>query len=311
MDILVSMMRMSAGPATTLPGLDQCPDDLPRDGFLVVQQSRAGRAVAAVPGAHALRAGAHTFQVITLVLVLLVTGVLYAVEHNWPGFRRIGRWWLRRGDAVKDWVRRAPLTYLYLVLLTFTTWLLWNTNGRLRAAFLAQQSTNPHELSTKPVTVLLRSAMYVTPMELVLWWALFSVVVARLEHRFGWQRVLVGFAVGHVGATVSVALLQQWGPQVFPVPALSPAWIDVGASYGFFALAALATYHGTTRRRVLWVVGLVAVAAGGLLLDFGWTAIGHAIAVLLGWACARLVNPDAALRHEARTRALRLSETEH
>lgn len=140
---------------------------------------------------------------------------------------------LRRGDPAKDWVRQAPLTYLYLVLLTFTTWLLWNTNGRLRGAFLAEQSTSLHQLGINPVAVLLRSAMYVLPIELAVWWIAFSLVVAPMEHRFGWRRVFASFAIG------------------------------------------------------------------------------HAIAVLLGFACYRLVNPDAAVHHEARVRARRLYEMEH
>ncbi|WTI32147.1 hypothetical protein OH817_11370 [Kocuria rhizophila] len=123
---------------------------------------------------------------ITLAIVLLAVGFLYAVDHSWPGFRRISAWWLRRGEPLKDRVRHAPLTYLYLVLLTFTTWLLANTSEPLRKAFLAEQSTNLHELSTNPVTVLVRSAMYVSPAELLIWWVGFSLVVAPMERRFGW-----------------------------------------------------------------------------------------------------------------------------
>ena len=83
------------------------------------------------------------------------------------------------------------------------------------------------------MTVLLRSAMYVSPIELAVWWIAFSLVVAPMEHRFGWRRVFASFAIG------------------------------------------------------------------------------HAIAVLLGFACYRLVNPDAAVHHEARVRARRLYEMEH
>lgn len=169
-----------------------------------------------------------------------------------------------------------------------------------------EQSTSLHELGINPVTVLLRSDMYVSPIELAVWWIAFSLVVAPREHRFGWRRVFAGFVIGHVDATVSTAALQMWEAQAFPNPDLIPERIDVGASYGFFAFAALATYHGSARRRLLWAAGLVTAAAGGMVLDFGWTAIGHTIAVLLGFGCYRLVNPDAAMHHEARVRARRL-----
>ena len=243
---------------------------------------------------------------ITLLLLLLLVAFSYAVEHSWPCFRRIGAWWLRWGEPVKDWIRRAPLTYLYLVLLTFTTWLLVNADPRVRTMFLAEQSTNLHELSTDPVTVLVRSAMYVSPLELLIWWVGFSLVVAPLEHRFGWQRVLTGFVIGHVGATVAVAWLQVTLLRAAELSVPSPVLIDVGASYGFCALAALATYRGSRRRRVLWAAGLVALLTVGLVLDLDWSSIGHAVATLIGFAAFRLVWPAAAVHHEARVRARRI-----
>jgi len=249
--------------------------------------------------------------VITLAIVLLAVGFLYAVDHSWPGFRRISAWWLRRGEPLKDRVRHAPLTYLYLVLLTFTTWLLANTSEPLRKAFLAEQSTNLHELSTNPVTVLVRSAMYVSPAELLIWWVGFSLVVAPMERRFGWQRVLAGFVLGHVGATVAVAYLQVWLFRTAELPVPSPVLIDVGASYGFCALAALATYRGPLRRRLLWAGGLVGLLAAGLLLDLDWSSIGHCVAAVLGFASYPLVRPEAAVHHEARVRARRLYRMEH
>ncbi|RKQ33757.1 rhomboid-like protein [Kocuria tytonis] len=248
---------------------------------------------------------------ITLALLLLVVGFLYAVEHSWPGFRRIGAWWVRRGEPLKNRVRRAPLTYLYLVLLTFTTWLLANTSEPLRRAFLAEQSTNLHELRTNPVTVLVRSAMYVSFMELLIWWVAFSLVVAPMERRFGWQRMLAGFALGHVAATVAVACLQVWLFRAAALPVPAPVLVDVGASYGFCALAALATYQGSLRRRLTWAGAVVTVLGGLLLLDFDWTSMGHAVAALVGFASYRLVRPEAAVHHEARIRARHLYEMEH
>lgn len=262
-------------------------------------------------GARACPAGAHTVRMITLVLLLLAVGLVYAVEHSWPGFRGIGAWWVRRGEPVKCWVRRAPLTYVYLTVITFTTWLLANTSEPLRKAFLAEQSTNLHELSTNPVTVLLRSAMYVSPGELVVWWVGFSLVVAPLEHRFGWQRVLVGFSVGHVLATVAVAWLQVWAIRAENHPDPSRVLIDVGASYGFSALAALATYQGSLRRRLLWAGGIVVLLAAAVAVDLDWATVGHCVAALVGFASFRLVRPDAAVHHEARVRARRIYEAEH
>lgn len=159
--------------------------------------------------------------------------------------------------------------------------------------------------------MLLRSSMYVTPLELPVWWIAFSLVVAPLERRFGWRRVLGGFVVGHVGATVAVARLQLWvGPDP-SLPELAPTRIDVGASYGFFALAALATYGSEGRRRVLWIAAIFGWIAVSLALEVSWAPIGHTIAALLGFASFRLVSPAAAVRHEARVRARHLYEMQH
>ena len=153
--------------------------------------------------------------------------------------------------------------------------------------------------------------MYVSPIELAVWWIAFSLVVVPREHRSGWRRVFAGFVIGHVGATVSTAALQMWEAQAFPNPDLIPERIDVGASYGFCALAALATYRGSLRRRLLWAGGLVGLLAAGLLLDLDWSSIGHCVAALIGFAAYPLVRPEAAVHHEARVRARRLYQMEH
>lgn len=247
---------------------------------------------------------------ITLAAIVLVIVLWYAVEHHWPGTARLTRWRETHGPTVRAWLRGAPATYLYLGLLTFTTWLLFNANGRLRGAFLAEQSTSLRELTTSPVTVLIRSALYVSPLELILWWVLFTLIVARLEHRFGGARVMAGFAIGHVGASLLVAVL-TWGAISAGQAGESAAQgIDVGASYGFAALAAMFTYLGSRRRRILWAGLVVAVVAVDLIFDFSGTSIGHAIAALLGFACFPLVRPAAHRRHTAVVRARRIAAAE-
>lgn len=247
---------------------------------------------------------------ITLAAIVLAIVLWYAVEHHWPGTAWFTRWREGHGYKVRAWLKGAPATYLYLGLLTFTTWLLSNANGRLRAAFLSEQSTSLRELTTSPVTVLIRSALYVSPLELIVWWVLFTVVVARLEHRFGSARIMAGFAIGHVGASLLVALL-TWGAISTGQAGESAAHgIDVGASYGFAALAAMFTYLGTRRRRFIWAALVVLVVAANLAWFFDGTALGHAIGALLGFACYPLVRPAARRRHTAVVRVRRIAAAE-
>ncbi|MEX5272787.1 hypothetical protein RF638_02405 [Kocuria sp. CPCC 205235] len=247
---------------------------------------------------------------ITLAAIVLVIVLWYAVEHHWPGTAWFTRWREAHGYKVRAWLKGAPATYLYLGLLTFTTWLLSNANGRLRVAFLSEQSTTLRELATSPVTVLIRSALYVSPLELIVWWVLFTLVAARLEHSFGSARIMAGFAIGHVGASLAVALLTWGAISTGQVGESAAGGIDVGASYGFAALAALFTYLGSRRRRFIWAAVVVLVVAANLAWFFDGTALGHAIAALLGFACYPLVRPAARRRHMAVVRARRIAAAE-
>ena len=247
---------------------------------------------------------------ITLALVVLAVVGLYAVEHGWPGFRRIGRWWLRHGEPIRDRVRHAPLTYVYLVMLTFTTWLLSNSSPHLRAAFLAEQSTTLPQLSTHPLT-----CCCAAPCTSRRW----SCPCGGSRSAWSWPRWSGGSGGG---ACSEVSRWGTWAPRSRwrccscgwarnrPCRGWPPR-IDVGASYGFFALAVLATYGSEGRRRVLWIAAIFWWIAVSLALEVSWAPIGHTIAALLGFASFRLVSPAAAVRHEVRVRARHLYEMQH
>ena len=227
---------------------------------------------------------------ILLGLVVVIGGVLYAVRREWPGTEVLRRFWRRRGPAITRWVVHAPFTYRYLLVLAVTTWLLQGTSADIRRAFLEQQGTDLAQLSHRPVEVLIRSALYVSPSELLEWVVLFTLVMAPLEHRVRWRRVLGIFAVGHVGASLLVGVLLVVGIRHGWLPQSAARSIDVGASYGFAAIAGAATYIWPRRRRIWWALGCLAVVGIGMASTPSSTDVGHLVGLLLGFAMVRVVT---------------------
>ena len=87
---------------------------------------------------------------------------------------------------------------------------------------------------------------------------------------------------------------------------------DVGASYGFFAVAALAGYLLSPRYRAGYLAATVAYALAAAAVFHTFTDFGHLTAVAIGLACYPIIGYPTApararisprLRHRARANA--------
>jgi uncharacterized membrane protein YhaH (DUF805 family) len=191
--------------------------------------------------------------------------------------------------------RTAPATFAYLGLLAVTSSVLALTTDRFHDRLLSSVSTNLHELGRAPLRVLVASAFWLGDWsELLPWAALILVVLLPVERRLGWRRTTLVFAAGHVGATLLVAGGLWLGLRYGSVsPAVAKAR-DVGASYGFLAVAAIAAYLLPARLRPLYLALIcgyvvVNVAASGTFTDYG-----HLAAVAIGLTCYPLARRAAA-----------------
>ena len=227
---------------------------------------------------------------VLLALLVLAAVVSHGYRHRWRWVIALARWWQGARRPLWSWVRTAPVTNAYLVLLAFTTWLLLATSPRLRAEFLKAQSTNLHQLSVNPVPVLMRSAFYVTPLELVIWLVTFTLVLAPLERWVGSVRWLVAFWTGHIGATLVTAVGIWWAIRSGQATPDVAFMIDVGASYGFATLLGLTSYWFTGRLRWLWSLGFLAMWVTVMIVDPEITGAGHLVAYLLGLALYPMVK---------------------
>jgi hypothetical protein len=180
----------------------------------------------------------------------------------------------------------APLAFAYLIVLTATTGLLSSASAQTDDRLLSALSTNLHQLARIPVRVLAGSAFWTSGWsELALWAVLCAAVLAPVERRLGRRRTALAFAAGHVGATMVVAA-GLW--IAFRLGAVAPTIAvarDVGASYGFFAVAALAGYLLAQRRRSCYLSVLIGYAVAAAALSHTFTDFGHLVAGAIGLAC--------------------------
>jgi len=227
-----------------------------------------------------------------VVFVLLVVGIDRVLGSGRPRvLRPVQRWWVAARPRLIAYVRSAPATFGYLAVLFVTTWVLATASGRLADRLLLAASTNLHQLARDPVRVLISSAFWLSGTgSLLVWGVLLAVVLAPVERRIGSWRLAAVFAIGHVGATLLTAAGLWAALRLDAVEHRVVNARDVGASYGFVAVAAALTYLLAPRLRLAYGALLLASLATVAGVSHTFTDFGHLLAALLGFACYRLVR---------------------
>jgi hypothetical protein len=233
------------------------------------------------------------------VLLAIAATVAVAVHQRWAWIAPLTTR-LRRADPyLRVYVRTAPATFVYLFVLLVTTWVLRTSTVTIDQQLLWLHSTNLTHLKDDPVSVLLTSAFWLTGLELVAWLVLFPLVLAPAEKWLGTVRAIVVFAVGHVGATLltagGIAFLVRHGM----APRRLKDVIDVGSSYGFFAVAAVFSYRFRGRWGLAWAAALLTGATAMVIWHARFADYGHLVAVLVGLSLYPLTRTEA-VRSRAR-----------
>ncbi|MGZ4415572.1 MAG: rhomboid-like protein [Gaiellaceae bacterium] len=242
-----------------------------------------------IGNAHGVERRSLVIPVALLLLLVLLDRLM--VSDRWPRLdptRRVWRLWTPR---VLAQVRSAPGTYAYLFVLLITTWVLQTSSSTIANQLLLERSTNLSHLGRDPVRVLFSSAFWVSSsLDLLGWVVLFSFFVAQAERWLGTARTAAVFFLGHVGATLLTALGLWAALHSDLVEASVVNAEDVGASYGFAAVAAVLTYG--LARPWRWRYAAVVVAFVGITFafDHSFTNWGHLIALAIGFACYPLVR---------------------
>jgi len=230
---------------------------------------------------------------LALLIVICAVAVLVRLERSprWPRldpWRKRWRPWERR---IADYVRSAPFTYVFLFVLLITTWVNQTSRPSIARSLLLERSTNLHELGQDPMRVLVASAFWLSSSwELFVWLVLFSLVLAPVERWIGSARTALIFALGHAGATLLTAAGLWLAIRYEVVGAYVEHAIDVGVSYGFFAVAAVLAFYLSGRRRALYLAVLISYLGVTAGVVHGFTDFGHLAAFAIGLSLAPLVT---------------------
>jgi hypothetical protein len=234
------------------------------------------------------------------IALLSILGVAWltavGAAHHWPGAERLHRGWQRIEPFLGAYVRRSPATFIYAGIIFVTTWVVAGLSAPQRDLLLRTQSTNLHNLRAHPVDVLFRSVFWSGSTVFLPFLVLLAVVLAPAEAWLGTFRLVLVFALGHVGATLLTAGALNRGWFTSPGHGVERT-IDVGVSYGAFCVAAILTYRLPRRFRVPYAVALLLAFGLILLVDGTFTDLGHVLSVLIGFACYPFVRaPSVAAR---------------
>lgn len=194
------------------------------------------------------------------------------------------------------WLRAVPFTASYAVLLTASGLLVRLLDRDARSGLVHAASTNLTNLGNGHVETLLVSALVqAEPRFPRLLLVIGALAAAELVLR--WRRTLAVFVLGHVGATVVVAVALAVGALPGVVADRVRDAVDTGPSYGTAAvigaglLVALVRALRPHGRRVLrasviglGLAGLVTLTLLALAERPTFTAWGHLIGLLFGAA---------------------------
>lgn len=181
---------------------------------------------------------------------------------------------------------RVRVTVGYAVALLVVTATLVELDPAVQDRVIRHASTNLHNLRHGHVGTLLGSAFVVDAGPVLVWLPGLVCLLALGELLWRSRRLMVAFAVGHVGATLLVAA-GLWA-------AVSHGWLprsvtsatDVGMSYGATAVLGALTPTIPRRWRPAWIGWWLAVAVTAVAAGADFTNVGHLLALMLGMLVA-------------------------
>lgn len=185
--------------------------------------------------------------------------------------------------AARTWSGAAslPVTVAYAIMLFAVSLTLTKLGPHTRDVVVSQMSTNLHNLAHGHLVTLVGSAFIDGGDHALIWLPGLVCLLALGELIWRSKGLLVTFAVGHVGATLLVAVGLVAAVETGWLPFSIARTTDVGISYGAVCVLGALTASIPPRWRPAWIGGWLGIAAVATL-GGDFTAVGHVLALLLG-----------------------------
>lgn len=178
---------------------------------------------------------------------------------------------------------RLRVTVVYAVALAVVALVLLRLGPRVEDDVVKQVSTNLHNLSDGRIGTLIGSAFVNQAGPVYLWLPGLVALLAVAELVWKSHRLVVAFAVGHVGATLIVAVALAAAVATGLASRSLADAADVGMSYGAVGVLGTLTAALPGHWADAWAGWWLAVAITAVALTGGdFTSVGHAVALVLG-----------------------------
>jgi hypothetical protein len=192
---------------------------------------------------------------------------------------------------------RVRVTLLYGAILATVTTALASLDPDVQERVFEHASTNLYNLGHGRLGTLLGSAFVVDADSMSLWLPGLLCLLGLAELVWGSGRLVVAFAVGHIGATLLVA--------AGLLAAVEGGWasrevteaVDVGTSYGAAAVLGALSAAIPARWRPMWVGWWLGVDVAAVAVGQDFTDVGHGVALVLGMLVALRFGVPAAWVH--------------
>jgi hypothetical protein len=182
------------------------------------------------------------------------------------------------------------VTMAYALALVAVSAALTALGPHTRDAVVSRMSTNLHNLAHGHLSTLVGSAFVEDGGDVFVWLPGLVCLLALGELIWRSRGLLIAFALGHVGATLLVAVGLVAAVEAGWLPTSVARASDVGVSYGAVCVLGALTASIPLRWRAVWIgwwLGIGVAAALGT--DF--TPFGHILALLLGMGLSYRLRP--------------------